>query len=269
MSKQIKDRIKELVTNNATIMLNHRYVRDDELYREKVVLLTGDYRGIGLATGKRFLQQGARVILAGKCIDEIGDFQNSDCHVIQWDIANSVERSEKFDCCLNVFGKIDIWINCVEYINPAKPEADFFNTTEKEWDSQMSINCKELFFMVQLIGRYFFENRIAGHIVQILNVGQINNSWAPGGIAKRASGEFMRGIAKTLAPYHIVMNGIVSAYEHPGVAKEQSKHITELTDDYAMYGCEIADIVSFLASDMADHMVGNMVICEKGMSFIS
>lgn len=262
MSNRFISKIKEFVTNNATLMLNHRYVPLDELYRGKVVLITGDSGDIGLITGNRFLQQGAKVILARKCIEEIEYHQNSDCHLIQWDIANSTERSKKFASCLNVFGEINIWVNCVQYINAINSESDYFNTSEQEWNRQICMNCKELYFMTQLIGRYFRENKIAGHIVQILNEGLMNNSWTPCDISKRASYEFMRGIAKTLAPFHIVLNGVVSYYRPLQTGKDLNKCITEMTTD-DIYPYEIANIVSYLASDMADHMVGNMIICHK------
>lgn len=272
MLECMKKRIKAVIANYATITLKHQYVKEDELFKDKVVVITGGTGDIGQAAAGQFLRQGADVVLVGRNVDRVKMMEETGCHIVKWDITDGHEREEKFNECLSVFGKIDIWVNCAGYISHNDLKGDFFHSTEEDWNRQMDINCKALYFLTQLAGKYFYENCISGHIVQVLSIGGVLDTWQPYGISKRVAIEFTRGIAKTLAPYHIVVNGVVPGQVQTKMLEGQldgNLRLASAPDKRGATKEEIANIICFLASDMADHMIGSMVVCDGGATLLN
>lgn len=272
MFNSMKKKIKTVMAYYATINLNHYYVNEEELFKDKAVVITGGTGDIGQAAAERFLRQGAKVVLVGRNVDQVGMMEGTKCRIVKWDITNGQEREEKFNECLSAFGKIDIWVNCAGYISHNDLTGDFFHSTEEDWDRQMDINCKALYFLTQRVGKYFYEAHTAGHIVQVLSIGGVLDTWQPYGISKRVAIEFTKGIAKTLAPYHIVVNGVVPGQVQTKMLEgqlDENLRLTSAADKRGATKEEIANIICFLASDMADHMIGSMVVCDGGATLLN
>lgn len=271
MFDPIKKKIKRIIANNTTVTINHRYVNEEELFKGKVAVIVGGTGDIGMAAALRFIRQGAKVVLAGRSVERAETLFGDNCRTVKWDITDSDARDKKFSECLSVFGKIDIWVNCAGYISHNDLHGDFFHATETDWDDQIDVNCKALYFLTQRAGRYFCEKHVSGHIVQVLSIGGILDTWQPYGISKRVAMEFTKGIAKELAPYHIVVNGVVPGQVQTKMLDGQldkSLRLNSAIDKRGASKEEIANIICFLASDMADHMVGSMVVCDGGATLI-
>lgn len=114
----------------------------------KVALITGGNSGIGLATAKLFLEEGAKVAITGRrpealaaAVAELGD----EVKTILADSADISKASEVVSETVEAFGTIDIlFLNAgVAYFAPIGA------ITEEHFDSQFNINVKGPFFLIK------------------------------------------------------------------------------------------------------------------------
>ena len=114
----------------------------------KVAIVTGGSRGIGGATVKRFVEEGARVAIFDVLKDEgerlAKDLsgQNYDVVYSDVDITNEQEVAQAVSAVLSKWGKLDILVN-----NAAIPGANKFahEISVEEWDRVFAVNVKGSF----------------------------------------------------------------------------------------------------------------------------
>ena len=114
-------------------------------FDNKIVLIAGGTRGIGLATAKLFAAEGAHVVIVGRDKDkmteavrdfgvrgEIGDVS------IAADCERTVART------IELFGRLDVLVNCAGVIFRKRTVEQ---TSEEEWDTTFDVNVKGTFLM--------------------------------------------------------------------------------------------------------------------------
>jgi len=115
----------------------------------KIAVITGGNSGIGLATAKRFVNEGARVVITGrrqteldKAVQEIG---SSKATGVQGDVARLQDLDRLYDTIKSKYGHIDILFANAGLGNVVP----FGQVTEENFDHQFNVNVKGLFFTVQ------------------------------------------------------------------------------------------------------------------------
>ncbi len=114
----------------------------------KTAVVTGGNSGIGLATAKRFLEEGARVAISGrnqKTLDEAVKMLGDGVLAVQADTAK-LDETEKFLAkVVQKFGKIDVL-----FVNAGVAKfAPLTDTPESLFDEQFDINIKGAYFTIQ------------------------------------------------------------------------------------------------------------------------
>jgi NAD(P)-dependent dehydrogenase (short-subunit alcohol dehydrogenase family) len=116
--------------------------------KNKVALITGGSAGIGLATAKLFVEEGAQVVITGRnkdSLDKAADEIGSAVTAIPCDSSSLADLGRLYKTVHEKFGKIDILIvNAAIYV--IGPLSDF---TEAMFDKQSNVNFKGTFFTVQ------------------------------------------------------------------------------------------------------------------------
>ena len=119
---------------------------------DDVVLVTGGSNGIGLAIAKRFVEEGATVIITGRNQNKLDaavkEISSSRIYPIVWDISDVSIIEEKINNMKEMVGK-DITIlinNAGTYAKTNLP-----NTTSEDWDFVYNTNLKGLYFLSQTI----------------------------------------------------------------------------------------------------------------------
>lgn len=120
--------------------------------QKKVCLITGGTSGIGLATVKRFSQQGYCIATCGrnqKRIDELGKLLGADSpqySVRRVDLDDVRQTRTFFEQAIENFGQIDVLIN-----NAAvSPLAPIDELTIEQFESSININIRSPFYLMQL-----------------------------------------------------------------------------------------------------------------------
>ncbi|MFO0611714.1 MAG: SDR family NAD(P)-dependent oxidoreductase [Polyangiaceae bacterium] len=89
------------------------------MFRDRVVVIAGACCGVGLAAGHRFARAGAQVVLAGPCdlIREVAseiDASGGDAFFRVADVSNLEDAQALARFALDVYGRIDVWINVAD-----------------------------------------------------------------------------------------------------------------------------------------------------------
>jgi NAD(P)-dependent dehydrogenase (short-subunit alcohol dehydrogenase family) len=237
----------------------------------KVAVITGGNSGIGLATAKRFVAEGAYVFITGRreaeldaAVKEIG----IDVTAVQGDIAKLADLDKLYDLVKRTTGRVDIL-----FANAGVAElAPLGEITEEHFDRVFGINVKGLVFTVQKALPLMPEG---GSI--ILNASIVASKGLPAWSVYSATKAALRSFARTwtadLKGRHIRVNAISPGYiETPGLNEvlgpmaEQTKEMLSTGVPLGRFGTpdEIAKAVVFLASEDSGYVTGAEMCVDGG-----
>ena len=164
-------------------------------------------------------------------------------------------------------GKIDILVN-----NAGVLGGDISSATEAEYDTIFDTNMKGMFFLSQLVGRYMKDNSIKGNILNIASSSSLRPAASAYTLTKWGARGFTLGLAKSLAPYGITVNGIAPGpTATPMLGKGDALDITFPNNPLGRFALpeEIANMAVFLVSGMGRSIVGDIVYMTGGSGLIT
>src|SRR4028118_210568 len=163
------------------------------MLKDKVVIITGASKGLGISMAQECARAGAIVVMAARSEDRLRELQTEiindggQAHAVRCDIARYDDLQKLVDETIAKYGRIDGLINN-EGVNFVKP---FLETTEADWDHVMDVDLKGSFFLTQLCARQMLKQG-GGSIVQIASVHTLASlpGAARSAAAKHAPGGF-------------------------------------------------------------------------------
>ena len=249
----------------------------NQLLANKTALVTGGTSGIGFEIAKSFLKAGANVIITGRNFGRIENAcaalkKATNCDNIAgltFDIIDVDHFNNKIEESLSFFGRIDILVN-----NAGILTYDTISSENKtKYDQVLDTNLRGPFFLSQQIGKYFIENKIKGNI---LNVGS-SSCLRPAASAYTLSKWGMRGLtmglAKTLAPFGITVNGIAPGQTLTSMVPNHES-ISSLNLNSVPLGRYIlpeerGNMAVILVSNMGRAILGDMVYMTGGAGILT
>lgn len=242
----------------------------------KVAIITGASKGIGLGIAKVFAREGATVVLISrseddlkKASDEIYQSGGKASYVVA-DITKPEDMERMAQTTLQKYGRIDILIhNAAGIYPPARIDV----MTNQEWLEAINTNLNGTFYAVKAVipamknqkyGRIVFTSSISGPRVGLPTKSHYTAS-------KGGMNGFMKTIAIELAKYNITVNAVEPGnimteglkVNSPQVIKERTKPIP-----MGRLGTpeETAYAHLFLASDEAGYITGQSLIVDGGQT---
>ncbi len=240
----------------------------------KVALITGGNSGIGLATAKRFVAEGAKVAISGRdqstldaAVRELGE----NALGVAGDISKLEDIDRLIAATTDRFGKIDI-LFANAGIAPFAPITDI---DEQFYDQVFAVNVKGVFFTVQ---------RALPHLndgASIVVTSSISNELGAEGASvyaatKAAVRSLVRNMAAEFAPRGIRVNTLspgpieTPIYGRLGMPPEAAEQMAEALKKQVPMGRfgqadEVANVALFLASDQASFVMGAEFTVDGGM----
>ena len=246
------------------------------LMENKVIIITGATKGMGLATSKYLLELGAKVVLvyghdentASQVKKELKLYAEK-MLIIKADITKQNDRKQVLNKTINAFNKIDVLVNNAG----VAPKAGFLKETETEYDLILDINLKAPIFLAKLIAKQMIKQGSGGSII---NFSSISGHRGAGGISYDAAKSGLicatQTMANALGQYNIRVNSISPGLHKTEMNRHHWENETELYKKLvsitplkrAGEAKEIAGTVVYLASDLSSYTTGTDILVDGG-----
>lgn len=244
------------------------------LLENKTAIITGGARGIGRAIAEDFLNEGCDVVIFDKFFpQDFEDFVNNMSKTGRKVIGKSVDITDTNatqKVCEETaaeLGHIDILVNNAGITR----DKLLIRMSEEEWDAVIAVNLKGAFNTTRVLARIMAKQR-QGKIINISSVVGLMGNFGQSNYAASKAGliGLTKAVAKELAGRSINVNCVA-----PGFVETEMTN--QLTDEqrHALLSIvplkrpskpvEIANLVSFLASDKANYITGQVICIDGGM----
>jgi len=241
----------------------------------KKAIVTGGSRGIGTAIVKTLAADGFQVAFsylsnkekADLLVEEITS-QGGSAAAFQADTSNFESASAFVTKAREFLTDVDLLVNNAGITR----DKSLFIMQQSDWDQVINTNLTGYFNVTRNLIGYFFKNK-RGCIINITSVsglvginGQTNYCASKAGIIG-----FTRALAKEAAKLSIPVNCVAPGYVDTEMTRSMpEKHLEEIKNMIPMRRMgtaqEIADLVSFLASDKARYITGQVFTIDGGLT---
>lgn len=247
----------------------------DKMLTGKVALVTGAGRGIGRAIALSLANSGATVIVnyngskerAEAVVKEIVDM-GANAEAVQCNVSDFAECEAMVKDVLKNYGKVDILVNNAGITR----DNLILGMKENDFDEVINTNLKGTFNTIKHLTKNFLKNK-SGKIINISsvsgvmgNAGQANYSASKAGIIG-----LTKSVARELSSRGICVNAVAPGFVATDMTNAMSEGVLESAKSsipLGRLGCveDIADTVTFLASDCANYITGQVICVDGGMS---
>ena len=242
----------------------------------KYALVTGGSRGIGRAVCVRLARMGYHVLV--NCVDRIDEAEHTlelvrqegqDGEVLKFDVGNRVQVSAVLEAWMEKHPEeyIEVLVNNAGVLGASMP-----NATEEAFDKVIDTNLKGVFFLSQLFGGYLKANKVEGNILNVGSSSCLRPATSAYTLSKWGIRGLTLGLAKSLAPYGVTVNGIAPGpTATPMLLKDGQGNITNKGNPIGRYALpeEIANMAVVLVSPMGRTIVGDMVYMTGGAATVT
>ena len=244
------------------------------MLKDKVAVVTGASRGIGKAVALELAAKGATVIInyngseaGAKGVQEEIEKNGGKAVALQCNVADFQQCEDFIKKIIEQFGKIDILANNAGITK----DGLLMRMSEEDFDTVLDVNLKGAFNCMRFVSRQMMKQR-SGRIINMSSVvgvagnpGQANYAASKAGIIGMT-----KSVAKELASRNITVNAIAPGFietEMTAVLSDEVKKAAAAQIPLGAFGKpeDIAKAVSFLASDNASYITGQVLHVDGGM----
>lgn len=244
----------------------------EEEFKDKVILITGAGRGIGKSTASAFAHHGAVVaanditpVNLDKTVSEIKENGGKAGSYI-FDISKRMPVQALLEQVIDDWGRLDCLIN-----NAAvQPDASILEMDEWDWQRTLDVNLSGPFYLMQQAGRIMREQG-GGVILNIAGTAGRAHGWQ-GKAAFTASKLGLLGLTREAAreflAYNIRVNAVCPGQINDNLSssgkKDQPVLPIEIAPERRGSSKEVAQVILFLCSQAASHIVGQAINVDGG-----
>ena len=244
-----------------------------KLLENKVAVITGGVRGIGLAISEAFAREGARLLLtttrhperSAEAIERLRAY-GTEVQLVEVDVADQAAVNNVLLPAADAMGGADILVNDAGITR----DGLMLRMSEDAWDDVLRVNLKAAYntihaLLPKMMGKQGAIINIASIVGIEGNAGQCNYAAAKAGLIGLS-----RSLAKEMGPKGVRTNCIAPGY----ILTEMTDFMSEtMAADYiSKIGLrragkpeEVANVALFLASDMASYVNGAVIECTGAM----
>jgi 3-oxoacyl-[acyl-carrier protein] reductase len=243
----------------------------------KVALITGASRGIGKQTAIRLANAGARVAVnyhsseaeALEVVRQIGDRAMA----VGADVSDAAQTEAMTDAVIERFGRIDILVNNAATFDMNSFDGDDYAKWQRGWQRTFALNVFGAVNAAYLAMRSMRTNG-GGKIINVASRAAFRGEteFADYGASKAALVNFTRSIARGCAKDNIVASCVAPGFIETDMARgELEAHREEILNQIPLRRVgtvdDVASVILFLASPMADYLNGVTIDINGGSWF--
>ncbi len=241
----------------------------------KIALVTGASRGIGLAVAKKLAENGAYVYLnycnskekAIQAVDEIIQSAGK-AEAVQCDTSDFLACKEMIDQIVKKSGSLDIIVNNAGITR----DNLLMKMSEEEYDAVLNTNLKGTFHTIRHASKYLLRQK-SGRIVNITSISGVRGNAGQANYCASKAGVIglTKSAAKELASRGINVNAVAPGLVDTDMTRSLSDKVKEKLSAQIPFQRmaspeEIADAVLFFASDAASYVTGQVLCVDGGMA---
>ena len=245
-----------------------------ELLKGKVALITGAARGIGKQIALKFAEEGADIAFTDLVIDEAGEQTKRELEAfgvrvlaLASNAADFTQAHQAVEQTVTQLGRVDVLVNNAGITR----DGLMLRMNEAQWDAVLTVNLKSAFNFIHAVSPVMLRQR-GGSIINISsivgvhgNAGQCNYSASKAGMIGLA-----KSIAAELGPKGVRANVVAPGFIltemteklGPEVLKQWESRIPMRRGGTP---AEVAKVCTFLASDLASYVSGQVILVDGGM----
>lgn len=243
--------------------------------KDRVVIITGAGRGLGLGMARRFGQAGAHVVIAelnpdtGARAEALLRNDGLSAEFEPLDVSKPEQSLALVDKIVQAYGHIDVWVNNAGIAHKAPAES----LPVELWDECLAVMLSGVFYCSQAAGRQMLKQG-SGVIVNVASIGGLKHIEGRIAYSVPKAGVIMltqalgiewakRGVRVVGIAPGVVMTELVQKGIDEGTAKLDA-YIRRTPLRRLGTIQEIAEAVFFLASDEASYIVGEVMRVDGG-----
>jgi len=216
---------------------------------------------------KKFVSLGAEVLITGRSVEKLKkaklQINSNNLHTLSWDISDFNIIESKLHEAIKILDGLDIIVNNAAYIAHRKSDENFY-------DQMMNTNLKSVYLISNYAVNYFLKDGRFS-VKKILNISSLNSfkdDTNPYSLSKRGVNALTKGFAKEYADKNIIVNAIAPGYVASSINYQdisdnaydsRSRLHRIITPE------EIAELATFLCSDAANGIVGQIISLDGGV----
>lgn len=239
----------------------------------KIAIVTGSSRGIGKAIALELVQSGSKVVISGRNRERIEQVQNQiekmggEAIAVSADISKMEEASNLVNKALEKWERVDILVNNAGITR----DNLIIRMANEDWEEVINTNLTGTFNCIKGVTRQMMKQR-SGSIINITsvvglmgNAGQANYAASKAGIIG-----LTKSVARELASRNITCNAVAPGYIETELTEKLDEKIKEdlkrqIPLDRIGTIEDVAKLVTFLASDNASYITGQVINVDGGL----
>jgi len=246
--------------------------------QDRGVLIVGGTSGIGLATARRFLEEGSRVFVAGIDEAELNETRGTLAELGPIEgLAGDVSVENDVDAIVGgatvSLYRIDVLINNAGVAH----KAPFLETDTEAWDRTIAVNLRGMFLVARAVGRLMAADGAGGAIVNMASTNALGGEelYAAYNASKGGVLQLTRTMAVELAAAGIRVNCLCPGFidtplnrgleDEEWIQADEREHIPLGRRGLAE---EVAAAYAFLASDEASFIHGAALVIDGGQTAV-